>query len=882
MRKFVTPMMRQYEEIKKQYADCLLFFRMGDFYELFLEDAQIGAEVLSIALTKRSKGRDGDIPMAGVPCHAVDVYLSKLVKAGYKVAICEQVSEPKSGELVEREVVRVVTSGTVMDERSLDKKVNNYVMALGRKKNMAGWAIADLSTGEFKLGELEDINWKSKLADEMVRLHPRECLLSEEDYNSAEILKLVKSAAGVNIYPVREWDDWADNWETKLKEHFGVKTLSGFGVGSLDGGMRLGLAAATVLLNYLNETQKDRVKHINKMSVWNLEDGLQMDRSTIMNLELFATIREGEKKGTLLNLLDETSTAMGGRLLRRWLARPLVDKTEVERRLDLVEVLVNDEQLEGDVRNGLKQVNDLERIMSRLSVGLGNARDLVQLKGSLEHSLEILKLMVGVQKFEFLLRVQDSELLQKMLGEVACLITEKLVDEPPVDVRQGKMFRSGIDEKLDRLNEVMCGGRDWMGEFEKREKERTGIQSLKVRFNRVFGFYIEVSKANLHLVSDNYVRKQTLVNAERFITPELKEREELLLTAEEKIHQLEYEMFIKLVEVVLNYLEVVQRTAGVVAYLDCLVNFAWLAVRNRYCKPEMMENGEFEIVDGRHPVVERMLEGNDFVPNNLTLNNESKQVLIITGPNMAGKSVYIRQTAVICLMAQMGCFVPASRARLSVVDRIFVRSGAADVIAMGLSTFMVEMVETANILNNVTERSLVAMDEVGRGTSTYDGVSIAWAIVEYLAKIKNKDNKLSRPKVLFATHYHELQDLANNYENVKNLQMAVEELGGKPIFLHKIVQGGASHSYGIAVARLAGVPDMVIRRAVEVLKSLEGREINTPQFKMALESVQQLSFIRDEAHPVMEDLKRLDLDNLTPMEAFRKLGEWKGKMDGAI
>ncbi len=877
MAQFSTPMMKQYLEIKKQYSDCLLFFRLGDFYELFMEDAKIGAKIMDITLTSRDRGKDGRIPMAGVPYHAVDNYLAKLVKAGYKVAICEQVTESAPGEtkpdsigLVEREVVRVVTPGTVTSDQVLDRKQNNYLIALLVHQDQVGLAIADLSTGEFRTTQWQSAEWEGSLKDELTRLSPAECILPDDLYNRPDLLRLLKTISGMNIYPYADWDRYAADAKSILKDHFNVKTLAGFGLENQDWATK----AAAALLGYLKATQKEQVSHLTRITSYQPGNYLLMDTSTMMNLELFTQIRGGDKKGTLIHVLDQTQTAMGARLLRHWLQQPLTDKSMINQRLEAVDQLLAASDLRKEIWQLLKQTADMERLVSRLAIGSGNARDLIQLSQSLSLSLEIKQLL---KQFDKGLLARINQGIDPEIAEVAKLIADQIAEEPPIDIKQGRMFKSGINEQLDQLRDIQGGGKAWMNKFAEQEKQRTKIQSLKVKFNKVFGFYIEVSKSNLSLVPDNYIRKQTLVNAERFITPELKEQEEKVLSAEDEINKLEFELFNQLVSQVLEKTTILQRAAKAGAALDCLTNFAQLAEKYDYCRPEITGNGELIIKQGRHPVVEQLLENEQFVPNDVTLNHEDQQLLIITGPNMAGKSVFIRQVAVITLMAQMGCFVPAESGRISVVDRIFVRSGAADVIAMGLSTFMVEMVETAQILHHATQDSLVVMDEIGRGTSTYDGVSIAWAVAEYLVNIK-QGAKSSGPKALFATHYHELQALADKYSQIKNFQMAVEEHEGEPVFLHQVIPGGASHSYGIAVAKLAGVPQPVLQRAIEVLNSLEERGIKTPVYKMAVESANQLSFLKDQDHPVVKQLKELEVNSLTPIEALQKLAEWKEKL----
>ncbi|HLB51554.1 DNA mismatch repair protein MutS [candidate division WWE3 bacterium RIFCSPHIGHO2_12_FULL_38_15] len=864
---FTTPMMKQYMDIKAQYPDCLLFFRLGDFYELFMDDAKIGAEVLDITLTARDRGRDGKIPMAGVPFHAVDSYLSKLVKAGYKVAICEQVTEPDGSGLVEREVVRIVTPGTVLEEGSLEKKENNYLITLTFDDYNFALAAADVSTGFFQTYQIERGDLEQLLVNELARLNPSECILSLHLYNQPKILKILKTLKNLNVFLFQDWVEHAQNAEENLKKHFGVVTLEGFGVGDKP----LAQKAAAALLGYLKHTQKDKVDHIRELSNFSSSEYLELDRSTIVNLELFSTIREGNKKGSLIHLLDKTKTSMGGRMLRQWLLKPLINKEHIEGRLDSVSEFLTKRTKRYEMEEVLLRVVDIERLISRLSVGIGNARDLVNLKFSLEEVKKVKNLLRD--NFESGLLNSLANNISSELENVIKIVNESIVEEPPIDVKNGGMIKQGVDSSLDEIKESIKDSKRWIQELESKERDRTGINSLKVKFNQVFGYYIEITKSNLESVPDDYYRKQTLVNAERFITPELKHHEEIILTAEEKIKDLEYKLFLETVHKVLEFTIEIQQASKSIAGIDCLISFALLAEQNIYCRPEIAESGELKIINGRHPVVEKLLEEKEFVPNDSELNETDKQLLIITGPNMAGKSVYIRQTALITLMAQMGSYVPAGSALISIVDRIFVRSGAADVITAGLSTFMVEMVETAHILNNATSKSLIIMDEIGRGTSTYDGVSIAWAVAEYLVS----NTKIS-PKTMFATHYHELQKLEDEYpEKVKNFQVSAIEQNGELTFLHKVVPGGASHSYGIAVANLAGVPKEVTEKAMKVLSSLETRDFdfedwleggNVTESKKKL----QINKMSEEKNiSLIKDLKNINPDKLSPLEALNFL-----------
>ncbi|MFZ5424577.1 MAG: DNA mismatch repair protein MutS [Patescibacteria group bacterium] len=858
MSDFETPMMVQYKEIKDAYPDCLLFFRLGDFYELFLDDAKVGANVLGITLTSRSRGKDGRIPMAGVPYHAVNSYLSKLVKAGHKVAICEQVGDTKGPDLVKREVVRVVTPGTLIDQNSLDKSKNNYVAALCIANNTMGLSFADVSTGHFHSFEETTNEIQNVLLDHFSKYTPAEILLNDATYNDSKTLKLL-TELGISIYNYASWSNYSSKPEKHLLTHFNLTTLASFGMGNTP----LATETASVLLGYLKETQKDKVSHINKINFSPASDYVELGRSTIFNLELFSTIREGEKYGSLIGVLDETLTPMGARLLRKWIARPLTNISSISARQNSVSEFLENRQLRNNLLGVLKEINDIERILSKISVGLGNARDLVNLKDSLIAVLEV-KQVLNLAKSSLNMKLKGSidSNLQKLVDKIHITI----VDEPPIELKQGNLIKPGVSSKLDDLKRGIKTSQEWISSLEEKEKERTGISTLKVGYNKIFGYYIEISKSNLHLVPESYVRKQTLVSAERFITQRLKEEEEQVLAAEDKINDLEYEIFSSVVDNVLNALPAIQVAAEAVAELDCLVNFAVLAKNYNYCKPNISTSGNIKIINGRHPVVERLLREVPFVPNDVNLNHEDHQLILITGPNMAGKSVYIRQVGLITLMAQMGSFVPADSAEISVVDKIFVRSGASDFITSGLSTFMVEMVETAHILNNSTKNSLILLDEIGRGTTTYDGVSIAWAVAEYLVK-----NQQPFAKTMFATHYHELQDLAKESSLVKNYQVLAKEESGKPIFLHKVAPGGASHSYGVAVAQLAGIPDVVTTRALEILSTLQGKSFEDwlHEDSIATDNV---------SNELTAKLSSIDVNTLTPIEALLKLKELKEKL----
>lgn len=793
-----------------------MLYRMGDFYELFLEDAHIGAHVLNITLTGKAGGKDGRIPMAGIPYHAVDTYLAKLVKAGYKVAICEQLSPPNKKGLVERDVIRVVTPGTLLDENALDKKENNYIVSILIQGEYASIAVADLSTGYFAVTEKKGA-YRLWLLDELARIGASECILPDHMYNDHEILKILNTQRGMNIYSLPRWYEYTDQAEKLLKNHFGVKTLAGFGIDSASGLMQ----TAAALLGYLQETQQTTVRHVKNITKYDSGTSMTFDNSTMLNLELFTTIREHNTRGSLLAVLDETTTSMGGRMLKSWIKNPLIDKNEITIRHEGVAVFLKEHKKRDFIRASLEKISDIERLLSRLSLNIGNARDLVNVRLSLTKILDIKDYIYTEEGLQSVLCKSIAEHISPALQTVVQVIESYIVSEPPIDTKNGGLIVKGQSEELDQLRDLIGSSRQWMDKLEAAQRKATGIGSLKIRYNKVFGFYIEVSKSNLHLVPDTYTRKQTLVNAERFVTEDLKKHEEIILTAEERANELEYTLFTKVLEEVLAFTGEIQQAAQAIAALDCITAFAHISQKYGYVRPTLLDSGDLRIVQGRHPVVERLLDDDSpFVPNDVYMDRSSQRLLLITGPNMAGKSVFIRQIALIVLMNQIGCFVPAKRAEVSVVDRIFVRSGASDMITSGLSTFMVEMVETAHILHHATDKSLIVMDEIGRGTSTYDGISIAWAVAQYLATHFKK-----APKTLFATHYHELQPLENEYPSViKNFHMAVAGEKNSPVFLHTLLPGGASHSFGIAVAKLAGLPNEVIESAMMKLQKLEKRD----------------------------------------------------------
>lgn len=861
--------MRQYAEIKKQYTDCLLFYRMGDFYELFLDDALTGSQVLNITLTHKRGGKDGNIPMAGIPFHAIDSYLTKLVKAGYKVAVCEQLSPPNKKGLVERDVIRVVTPGTILDEKSLEKKENNYIISLSLEDDILAFAVSDISTGYFAVRQVAFEQLATTLANELSRIQPSECILSPQLYNDGELIRLLQRQKNLNIFCFQEWEHISDKKTCILEEHFGVSTLAAFGI---EGSNILQVVAAT-LLEYLQETQKTKVAHIRNLEQLLDDVYVQLDRSTIVNLELFSTIRDHNVKGSLLSVIDQTITPMGGRLLKQWLKAPLYNQSEITARHDAVNEILGDQTLQLSLQKKLQEVSDIERLLSRLTVKIGNARDVVNLKLSLETIMQI-KQLLNLHKNPCALLQRLEENMSDDLSEVIAYITTNIIPEPPIDLRSGGMVNKHVNHELDELHATITKSKQWISDFEQSERERTGIATLKVRFNSVFGYYIEISKSHLQAIPENYYRKQTLVNGERFTTPELKKQEAIILSAQEKMCDLEYTLFWEILGHVLSYTNSIQRAAKQIATFDCIMSFAVIAQQRQYVRAEFSSD-TFAITAGRHPVVETLLTDRRFCPNDTQLPSDSPSLWIITGPNMAGKSVFIRQVALIVLMNQIGSFVPADKAVLPLMDSIFVRSGASDVITEGLSTFMVEMVETAYILRHATKHSLIVMDEIGRGTSTYDGISIASAVAEYL--VTNFSNP---PKTLFATHYHELQQLANTYPNkIANYYMATEEQQGEPVFLHTIMNGTASHSFGIAVAKLAGVPQEVITNAMTTLENLEkqkGEKTLTNDYERREETSKDfISSIHLLDHLIAKELQALDISQMTPLESLNKLAELK-------
>ncbi|MGU8149761.1 DNA mismatch repair protein MutS [Clostridium perfringens] len=813
----LTPMMRQYFEIKENYKDCILFFRLGDFYEMFFEDAETAARELELVLTGRDCGLEKRAPMCGIPFHASNSYIGRLVAKGYKVAICEQVEDPKFAKgIVKRDVIKVITPGTYTDSSFVEETKNNYIMTIyaDLERNRCSLAITDISTGDFLAteGELE----KGVILDEISKFNPKEIILL--DSLDQELIKdiTLTTPALISRKPIEYFEE---NFEEVLNNQFGEKSNS------------LSLMvkkSSNALVKYILDTQKISLTNINDIEVYSLVDFMTIDLSSRRNLELTENLREKSKKGSLLWVLDKTETSMGSRMLRRWIEEPLVNKEKITLRLNAVEELFNDLSLNDSLKEALHDIYDIERILGKISNKNANAKDLIALKtsiGKIPNVKGIIENCTSSLLNDYYNNLDD-------LRDIYELLEKSIKEDPSLTLKDGDLIKDGFNSEIDELRLAKTNGKDWISSLENREREFTGIKSLKVGFNKVFGYYIEISKANYSSIPEGrYIRKQTLANAERFITPELKEIEEKLLGASEKLCSLEYDIFLDIRNEVENHIDRLKTTAKIIAELDCISNLAFVALENDFIKPEINEDGETKIENGRHPVVEKVIPKGEFIPNDTIINKDDNQLLIITGPNMAGKSTYMRQVAIITLMCQIGSFVPASKANISVVDKIFTRIGASDDLAGGKSTFMVEMWEVSNILKNATENSLVLLDEVGRGTSTYDGLSIAWSVIEYICKNKNL-----RCKTLFATHYHELTKLEGEIHGVRNYSVAVKEVDNNIIFLRKIIEGGADQSYGIEVAKLAGIPDEVINRAKEILETLE-MESSKDNLDLALKEV---------------------------------------------
>lgn len=876
----LTPMMKQYMETKSQYQDCILFYRLGDFYEMFFEDALTASRELEITLTGKNCGQEEKAPMCGVPYHAVEGYLNRLVAKGYKVAICEQVEDPKTTKgIVKREVVRIVTPGTNLDTQALDETKNNYIMCIVYIADRYGVSVADISTGDYFVTEIPD---SAKLLDEIYRFSPSEIICNEAFYMSGVDMDGMKDRLGITIYSLESWYFDDEVCRKKLLEHFEVSSFAGLGLADYD----CGIISAGALLQYLLETQKNSLSNLTHITPYAAGKFMMIDSSTRRNLELCETLREKQKKGSLLWVLDKTKTAMGARTLRKYVEQPLIDKTEIIRRLDAVQELKEQAISREEIREYLSPVYDLERLITKIAYGSANPRDLTAFRSSLEMLPALL----------YILQEMKAELLKDLavdldpLEDLCILVKKAIREDPPIAMKEGNIINDGYNEEVDKLRRAKSDGKDWLAKLENDEREKTGIKNLKIKYNKVFGYYLEVTNSYKEMVPEYYTRKQTLANAERYITPELKELEDMILGAEDKLYALEYELYSEVRDLIASQIERIQKTAKAVAALDAFASLALVAERNNYVRPKINEKGVIDIKEGRHPVVERMIPNEMFISNDTYLDDKKHRISIITGPNMAGKSTYMRQTALIALMAQIGSFVPAKSANIGLSDRIFTRVGASDDLASGQSTFMVEMTEVANILRNATSKSLLILDEIGRGTSTFDGLSIAWAVIEYIS-----DSRLLGAKTLFATHYHELTELEGKIDNVNNYCIAVKEKGDDIVFLRKIVKGGADKSYGIQVAKLAGVPELVIGRAKEIVEELSDEDITARVSEIASKErvvkkkpkvkkyddvdIAQMSLfdtVKDD--DVLEELKNLDVGNMTPIDALNTIYRLQNKL----
>ncbi|MCH5338107.1 MAG: DNA mismatch repair protein MutS [Acetatifactor sp.] len=876
----LTPMMQQYMETKKQYPDCILFYRLGDFYEMFFEDAITASRELELTLTGKACGLEERAPMCGVPYHAVETYLTRLVNKGYKVAIGEQMEDPRLAKgLVKREVTRIVTPGTNLNLQSLEESKNNFLMSIVYTPTKIGISVADVTTGDYYLTEVDDLK---KLNDELMKYEPSEIIHNEAFMVSGFDLEGLRSKyhISVNALEPHMFDD--EGCKRALLKHFKVNTLIGLGIEDFP----VGMLAAGGLLQYLYETQKTDLAHFTHIYPYLTNKYMLLDSATRRNLELTETLRDKQKRGSLLWVLDKTKTAMGGRLLRSMIEQPLIDKEEMELRLDAIEELNRDSVSRDELREYLNPVYDLERLLSKVTYKTANPRDFIAFRNSLEMLPAIKKVLKSFSKQELSGIENDIDSLE----DVYELIRSSIEEAPPVTIREGGMIKDGFDETIDMLRSAKRDGKQWLAELEEQDRERTGIKNLRIKYNKVFGYYFEVTNSYQHLVPEDYIRKQTLANAERYTTPRLKELEDTILNAEDKLTTLEYDLFCKIRDSIALELERIQRTAKAIAKLDVYSSLSLVAERNHYVRPKLNEKGIIDIKDGRHPVVEQMITNDLFITNDIYLDNGSHCISVITGPNMAGKSTYMRQTALIVLMAQVGCFVPAKSANIGIVDRIFTRVGASDDLASGQSTFMVEMNEVANILRNATSDSLLILDEIGRGTSTFDGLSIAWAVIEHIS-----NRKILGAKTLFATHYHELTELEGKMSNVNNYCIAVKEVGDDIVFLRKIIKGGADRSYGIQVAKLAGVPDMVIDRAKEIVEQLTDNDITekiqsitvvvkddvkaAKQPKLDEVDLAQMSLfdtVTDE--DVIKELMEIEVNTLAPIDALNVLYRLQNKL----
>lgn len=874
----LTPMMQQYMKTKEDYPDCVLFYRLGDFYEMFFDDAVKVSRELELTLTGKSCGLPERAPMCGIPYHAVDGYLNRLVSKGYKVAICEQMEDPATAKgLVKRDVVRIVTPGTNLDTQSLDETKNNYIMSVVYIADHYGLSVADVTTGDYFLTEIES---SEKLFDEIFKFMPSELICNEAFYMSGLDFDDLKGRLGITIYTLDGWYFNDTFCKRSLMEHFKTGTLEGLGASDYE----CGTIAAGALLLYLKETQKTAsLSQLSKLTPYTTGAFMLLDSSTRRNLELCETLREKQKRGSLLWVLDKTRTAMGARTLRKYIEQPLIDKTRIIRRQKAVEELKENAIARDEIREYLSSVYDLERLVSRITYQTANPRDIISFKNSLS-MLPHIKYILGELKSPLLKELHDG---LDTLEDLCALTGQAITDDPPLAMKEGGIIREGYSKEVDTLRCAKSDGKEWLAKLELKEREKTGIKNLRIKYNKVFGYYLEVTNSFKNMVPDYFIRKQTLANAERFIIPELKELEDTILGAEDKLYALEYQLYCEVREKIAAQVVRIQDTAKAVAHLDGLASLALVAQQNNYVCPKINEKGVIDIKEGRHPVVEKMIPNDLFITNDTYLDDRKKRISVITGPNMAGKSTYMRQTALIVLMAQIGSFVPAASADIGIVDRIFTRVGASDDLASGQSTFMVEMTEVANILRNATSKSLLVLDEIGRGTSTFDGLSIAWAVIEHIS------SRLLGAKTLFATHYHELTELEGKIDNVNNYCIAVKEKGDDIIFLRKIVKGGADKSYGIQVARLAGVPETVTNRAKEIVEELICADITTrikdiaahgtaPKIKtkkydeVDLAQMSLFDTVKDD--DVLNELKELDVSNLTPIDALNTLYQLQNKL----
>ncbi len=874
----LTPMMQHYLQTKEQHPGCILFYRLGDFYEMFFEDAVTVSRELEITLTGKSCGLEERAPMCGVPYHAVDNYLNKLIEKGYKVAICEQVEDPKLAKgMVKREVTRIVTPGTNLNIQSLEESRNNFLMSIAYFPGRIGVSVADISTGDYYLTELED---NSKLLDEISKYAPSEIICNDAFLVSGLSIEDMRNRLriAVNVQEAHYFDE--DGTKKLLKKHFKVAGLTGLGIEDFP----VGILAAGALLKYLYETQMSSMSNITHIYPYLTSRFMLLDSATRRNLELAETLREKQKRGSLLWVLDKTKTAMGARMLRSYIEQPLIDKQQIEERLDAVDELTKDAISRDEIREYLNPVYDLERLLGKISYQSANPRDLIAFRNSLA-MMKPIKTVLEVFQGALLSQIREDI---DPLEELFTLIGAAIEEDPPILVREGGIIKDGFDKTIDSLRKAKTEGKNWLAALEEEDRNRTGIKNLKIKYNKVFGYYFEVTNSFKNMVPDDYVRKQTLANAERYTTPRLKELEDTILNAEDKLSTLEYDLFCKIRDTIGGEIERIQKTAKAVARLDVFASLSLVAERYHYVRPVINEKGLIHIKDGRHPVVEQVMENDMFVTNDTYLDNDKRLIAVITGPNMAGKSTYMRQTALIVLMAQIGSFVPAKSAKIGLVDRIFTRVGASDDLASGQSTFMVEMNEVANILRNATKNSLLILDEIGRGTSTFDGLSIAWAVIEHIS-----NRKLLGAKTLFATHYHELTELEGKISNFNNYCIAVKEKGDDIVFLRKIIQGGADKSYGIQVAKLAGVPDMVIDRAKEIVAQLSENDITEKVQSIAVDiksdhkkmqaydevDLQQFSLfdtVKDE--DVLQELLEVDVMNMTPVDAMNTLYRLQSKL----